>query len=377
MALLQQYFSNTGLLFPYIHEKTFLTTYAEAQANGFKEVNRTWLGLLNIILALVTSTEIRTNQSAQERAALSDIYYQRAIGLCDKQVMRGTSLEIVQYLLVMGQYLQGTQKSIQAWATHGLAVKAAFQLGLHSSEASTKFPPVEREIRKRTWYGCVILDRTLSMTFGRPAAVPDDYVRIELPVDIETGIDGATATDTHKSTSLLFFNATIALYKLMWSILDQFYGGNFGCDKPTSILDTYTRLLQMEQHLIEWERALPPQLTLRKSQDLYLEEKDASLERFRVVLTLRFHNLRILLHRPVLVRFLDLFRQTDVDQQELTLLKQLGARNLEICISSSVEIITIVHRILEPVENRHDYLGAWWFSLYYSVFQFLHQPWPV
>jgi hypothetical protein len=65
----------------------------------------------------------------------------------------------VQYLLLMGKYLQGTQKSIQTWTIHGLAVKAAFQLGLHSSEASKRFSPLEREIRKRVWFGCVVLDR--------------------------------------------------------------------------------------------------------------------------------------------------------------------------------------------------------------------------
>lgn len=59
----------------------------------------------------------------------------------------------------MSQYLQGTQKSIRAWSVHGLAVKAAFQLGLQSSEASAEFSPLEREVRKRTWYGCVVLDR--------------------------------------------------------------------------------------------------------------------------------------------------------------------------------------------------------------------------
>lgn len=65
----------------------------------------------------------------------------------------------VQYLLLMGQYLQGTQKSIEAWVIHGLAVKAAYQLGLHSSEASKHLPKLEREVRKRTWFGCVIHDR--------------------------------------------------------------------------------------------------------------------------------------------------------------------------------------------------------------------------
>ena len=70
----------------------------------------------------------------------------------------------MQYLLLMGLYLQGTQKSVEAWAVHGLAVKAAFQLGLHSSEASKAFTPLDREIRKRTWFGCVVLDRYLYMS---------------------------------------------------------------------------------------------------------------------------------------------------------------------------------------------------------------------
>ena len=67
----------------------------------------------------------------------------------------------------MSQYLQGTQKSIRAWSVHGLAVKAAFQLGLHSSEASKEFSPLEREVRKRTWFGCVILDRSVyALSYG-------------------------------------------------------------------------------------------------------------------------------------------------------------------------------------------------------------------
>jgi hypothetical protein len=66
---------------------------------------------------------------------------------------------LVQYLLILGQYLQGTQKSVQAWTTHGLAISAAYQLGLHSPDANQGYSPLEREIRKRTWFGCVLLDR--------------------------------------------------------------------------------------------------------------------------------------------------------------------------------------------------------------------------
>ena len=59
----------------------------------------------------------------------------------------------------MSQYLQGTEMSVQTWTIHGLCVKAALSLGLHSVEASRKFAPLEQEIRKRTWFGCIVLDR--------------------------------------------------------------------------------------------------------------------------------------------------------------------------------------------------------------------------
>lgn len=74
-------------------------------------------------------------------------------------IPRANRPSLVQYLLILGQYLQGTQKSVQAWTTHGLAISAAYQLGLHSPDANKGFPPLESEIRKRTWFGCVLLDR--------------------------------------------------------------------------------------------------------------------------------------------------------------------------------------------------------------------------
>lgn len=59
----------------------------------------------------------------------------------------------------MSQYLQGTERSIETWNIHGLAVKAAYQLGLHSPDALMQYNQPEREFRKRTWFGCVLLDR--------------------------------------------------------------------------------------------------------------------------------------------------------------------------------------------------------------------------
>jgi hypothetical protein len=117
-------------------------------------------------------------------------------------------MKAVILLLLMGQYLQSTQKSAQTWKMHGLAVRAAFQIGLHSSDLARDFSPIDREVRKRTWFGCIMLDRTLSMTFGRPASIPDSYVQLELPIEFSTFNGGAAGSDVKESLSIAFFNGT-------------------------------------------------------------------------------------------------------------------------------------------------------------------------
>lgn len=183
-SLIEQYFQKTGQLLPFIHETSFCETYVQMRRERFTKVSRTWLGLLNIVFAISASLSSKDDISPAERIQESDIYYQRANGLCDRVSKRSASLEIgkygltlglivkfefvlsctdlvklVQYLLILGQYLQGTQKSVQAWTTHGLAISAAYQLGLHSPDANKAFSLLECEIRKRTWFGCVLLDR--------------------------------------------------------------------------------------------------------------------------------------------------------------------------------------------------------------------------
>ena len=96
---------------------------------------------------------------AATRANQANQFYERAVALAAKPSVTSASLDTIQYLLLASQYLQGTTKSSQTWTLHGVAVKSAFALGLHSQEASKQFSPLENEIRKRTWFGCVLLDR--------------------------------------------------------------------------------------------------------------------------------------------------------------------------------------------------------------------------
>ncbi|KAL3421398.1 fungal specific transcription factor domain-containing protein [Phlyctema vagabunda] len=370
--LVSQYFSETGMLFPYIHRETFMASYDEMKQNNFKRVRRTWLALLNIVMALATSTAIGTGVSCEKRIQDSEAYYQRAIGLFGMQMMRGTSIETVQYFLVLGQYLQGTQRSIETWAVHGLAVKAALQLGLHSANISKRLSPLEQEIRKRTWYGCIILDRTLSMTFGRPAAIPDNYIKMELPHHSDEWVYN-NESEILASSSVSFFTATITLYQIMWSVIHLSYSDNIDYNGQDSIFDVVSQVFQTEQQLVRWQQTLPVFLQLYDPPSIPCDVTDvdhvtSSANKFRIILTLRHNNLRILLHRPVLVKFLKTAGElsSPASIQNLHLLQQIGCNSIQSCVQSALDTISIVKTIVTAPDSRRSWLGAWWFTLYYT-----------
>ena len=91
--LLRLYFSNTGLLFPFIHETSFFQEYEAMRSETVPRVRRTWLGLLNMVLAMATITSADPEKSSTVRRKESDVFYQRALELCKRQMLRGASLE--------------------------------------------------------------------------------------------------------------------------------------------------------------------------------------------------------------------------------------------------------------------------------------------
>ncbi|KAJ6145034.1 C6 transcription factor [Penicillium chermesinum] len=366
--LVHKYFTDTGLLYPYIYPPSFLETYRGMSERHLK-VRRTWLGLLNMILAMAKITAAPSGEPAEERIAAADVFYKRALSLCGKEMLRGTTLEVVQYLLLTGQYMQGTQKSVQAWTVHGLAVKAALQLGLHSKDASRVFSPQEQEIRKRTWYG------TLSMTLGRPAAIPDNYVKLDLPTNyVDSGGPTESPVVDNKTfqMSVDFFSSTILLYKQLFNIVDLLYGQNLGCDPSLTVAESISTILSIERQLVVWEKSLPQNINIATATNIREGNEDMPdpprfySMKFSVILTLRYLHLRILLHRPILVKFLDACGKGGIDNHEETLLQQIGFNSIQICMESAMSIIDIIRELVHSSGWHKNLLGAWWYTLYYT-----------
>lgn len=96
-ARIAEFFDDTGLLYPYVHEPTFRDEYRAMKASGFTRTRRTWLALLNVIFAMSVSSRPSRSVSVQKRDSDAAVYYTRAVMLCGEDMYRQTSLEMGQY----------------------------------------------------------------------------------------------------------------------------------------------------------------------------------------------------------------------------------------------------------------------------------------
>ena len=83
------------MMIPYINEDSFRATYADLKEGKTKGIRKTWLGLLNMVLAMATITTVcHCPDEVASRDAHADVFYNRARGLCKGQIISGVSLEI-------------------------------------------------------------------------------------------------------------------------------------------------------------------------------------------------------------------------------------------------------------------------------------------
>ncbi|KAF5970660.1 Zn(II)2Cys6 transcription factor [Fusarium coicis] len=365
--MLDVYFKTAGTVFPFIHEESMRKTYTTCKANNWNRVRRTFLGTLNVIFATIASADRDAIPSARERQEKSDVFFKRATDLCGELSKQVISIEIVQYLVLIVIHCQGSQRSVQAWNILGLAVRSAMALGLHSSQAREGLDELQAEYRRRTWVVIYCMDKVLSVAFGRPAIITDEYMldqpaslsELALPTPDSPGTSGDIAGD--------FLAVSFRLYQIMNGSLKQQYSGNI--NKAESETDDMVSLQasgQLRKQLRAWSAGLPLYMRLYKSKEKMLSD-NSQVNRLRVILTLRYHNINILVHRPLLCstirRLFDGGDPASVDNSPYLI--QLAMGEAHECIRSAQETIELVHTIITADPSGNNNLGVAYFTLYY------------
>lgn len=173
----------------------------------------------------------------------------------------------------------------------------------------------------------------------------------------------------------------------MYYVIDHSYGQNLGFadndEDDGDALSIISEVLEGNRQLEDWILRVLPPLGLHVYQEPLSPEELNKIpssaeavirQRFNIVLSLRYHNLRVLLHRKFLERFLDYLgidghtSNNSVSSQEKAILRQVGSGSVQKCVQSAMAIISTMHTIsLSPAKWHRSILGAWNYSLYYSI----------
>lgn len=95
---------------------------------------------------------------ATEREAAVYTFFLRAKRFVGLDLLDCGTIGVVQTLLIIAILLQGTPYPMRCWNSIGVACRVAQGLGLHEESSQRSIKPLEKEIRRRTWHGCVIMD---------------------------------------------------------------------------------------------------------------------------------------------------------------------------------------------------------------------------
>lgn len=94
LAMIEHFFSDTGIFFPFISKHSTISRYREARTTGFQGVRRSWLCLLNMIFAFATFTDTVNTHSLEKNIVESLVFFHRAQDLLAESRFRLADLEL-------------------------------------------------------------------------------------------------------------------------------------------------------------------------------------------------------------------------------------------------------------------------------------------
>lgn len=176
--LLGSYWHFVYVLYPFIDRDNFHQVYKSlwdgtplpGSASHLMRLDEAAsVATLNLVLAL--GCQYRTQSEPGEAHDAAEVFFNRAHSLVrfDPTDTSLLSLQYVQVMLVMAQYLTGTGNTHKAWGIIGTAIRACHHLGLHRSATYDKcsLTHQDKDFVRRIYHGCVLIERYSSVPSWR------------------------------------------------------------------------------------------------------------------------------------------------------------------------------------------------------------------
>jgi transcriptional regulatory protein GAL4 len=176
------YFRCYHTTYPFLHEPLFR---ALVQGKSPRPDRNSWIILYNAVLAIGAWC------IGDDDSVMDDFFYRKVAQFSEESsIFESGNLAMVQGLLLLSNYAQKRNRPNTGWNYLGLAVRMALSLGLHKEFPNWEITPLQREMRRRVWWGLFIFDSGASITFGRPVLLPESGI-----------MDASTVLNIHEEVS--------------------------------------------------------------------------------------------------------------------------------------------------------------------------------
>ncbi|KAH7259407.1 fungal-specific transcription factor domain-containing protein [Fusarium redolens] len=173
--LIDAYFLFYNVSYPILHERSFRQKLA---ARGMRRGKSSW----NIIYYLVLAIGHWISTSDKHHAGSR--FYTAARNSLSIHMLESGSLETVQALLLMGNYLQKMDKPNTGYQFIGIAYKMALGLGMHRETPNLE-DNIGLERRRQLFWVVYCFDSGFNITTGRPPYAQEGIIDTALPRNID------------------------------------------------------------------------------------------------------------------------------------------------------------------------------------------------
>ncbi|KIX05122.1 uncharacterized protein Z518_05994 [Rhinocladiella mackenziei CBS 650.93] len=260
-----------------------------------------------------------------------------------------TNLDMVQCYYMMAKVAQHELNPHVTYLYVGQAVRIALAIGLNR-EPSTAMDAVRRDSKQswQTWW-CVLRDFQTSFALGRPDGLGLDVFHTCL----FPGSQKVTPQDIGmpEDRGLQILPVMVSFSRIMRHVASDLYA----TQDPVAV--KCGKIAILEHELDVWLESLPPQLSktngvtpqaLKSTWTITFEEKQ------RIVVQLRYHNLRMVIHSSVTGGF------STQDQDVRTRVQN----HWQICISSAMATISLVHETFA----KYNFFQTWSYNTTYVLY---------
>ncbi|KAJ7095169.1 fungal-specific transcription factor domain-containing protein [Mycena belliarum] len=231
--LVNAYFSRFHFLNPVVDKPSFLRQYNQLMDSiSDPLLARSEAAFISLVFAvfacsarLVEDARLSTSESLDD-GGMGMVYYERAL-ILQYISHANTQIAHVQCFILLSSFLCSVNCLPQAWILVGQAVRTGQDLGLHRSPRRLGISPIDKETRRKIWWGVYSLDRMLALALGRPLGVNDSDCDVEYPVEVDDEhlpeyFSGAALPE--RQPSLMAGSVALTgLYKIAGRVLREVY----------------------------------------------------------------------------------------------------------------------------------------------------------